>query len=94
MRSSSRRAVRRAMRFSDDLNGAVPEGFGAFQTNIDHGVRASTAHAYLRAAAGRPNLAIETRRPGEPRSGSRATVPTVSATRIVAPSGRCRRPAR
>ena len=44
---------------SDDLNGALPEGFGAFQTNIDHGVRASTAHAYLRAAAGRPNLAIE-----------------------------------
>jgi choline dehydrogenase len=44
---------------SDDLNGALPEGFGAFQTNIDHGVRASTAHAYLHAAAGRPNLAIE-----------------------------------
>ena len=45
--------------FSEDLNGAVPEGFGAFQTNIDRGVRASTAHAYLRAAAGRPNLAVE-----------------------------------
>ena len=37
----------------------MPEGFGAFQTNIDHGVRASTAHAYLRAAAGRSNLAVE-----------------------------------
>jgi choline dehydrogenase len=44
---------------SQDLNGAMPEGFGAFQANIDHGVRASTAHAYLRTAAGRPNLAIE-----------------------------------
>jgi len=45
---------------SEDLNGAVPEGFGAFQTNIDGGVRASTAHAYLRGAAGRGNLTIET----------------------------------
>ena len=44
---------------SEDLNGALPEGFGAFQTNIDHGVRASSAHAYLRAATGRPNLAVE-----------------------------------
>ena len=46
--------------FSADLNGAAPEGFGAFQTNIDHGVRASTAHAYLRGASGRPNLTIKT----------------------------------
>ena len=45
---------------SEDLNGAVPEGFGAFQTNIDNGVRASTAHAYLRLATGRSNLHIET----------------------------------
>ncbi len=45
---------------SADLNGAVPEGFGAFQTNIDHGVRASSAHAYLRGASGRPNLTVET----------------------------------
>jgi choline dehydrogenase len=45
---------------SDDLNGAAPEGFGAFQTNIDHGIRASTAHAYLRLARGRGNLKIET----------------------------------
>lgn len=45
---------------SDDLNGAVPEGFGAFQTNIDRGIRASTAHAYLRTAAGRSNPTVET----------------------------------
>jgi len=45
---------------SEDLNGAIPEGFGAFQTNIDNGVRASTAHAYLRLATGRSNLHIET----------------------------------
>lgn len=45
---------------SEDLNGARPEGFGAFQTNIDRGVRASTAHAYLAPALGRPNLTVET----------------------------------
>jgi choline dehydrogenase len=45
---------------SKDLNGAAPEGFGAFQTNIDRGIRASTAHAYLRLARGRGNLKIET----------------------------------
>jgi choline dehydrogenase len=47
-------------RQSDDLNGAVPEGFGAFQANVDRGVRASTAHAYLDRARNRPNLSIVT----------------------------------
>jgi choline dehydrogenase len=45
---------------SPDLNGRLPEGFGAFQTNIDNGIRASTAHAYLKPAAGRANLRVET----------------------------------
>jgi choline dehydrogenase len=44
---------------SEDLNGAEPEGFGAFQTNIDAGIRASTAHAYLAPAQSRPNLKVE-----------------------------------
>lgn len=45
---------------SDDLNGEHQEGFGAFQTNIHNGVRASTAEAYIRPNAGRRNLDIET----------------------------------
>jgi choline dehydrogenase len=45
---------------SDDLNGAAPEGFGAFQTNIDRGVRASSAHAYLKDALPRATLDVLT----------------------------------
>ena len=45
---------------SDDLNGEHQEGFGAFQMNIRAGVRASTAEAYIRPNASRPNLTVET----------------------------------
>ena len=38
---------------SDDINGARQEGFAAFQMNVDKGVRASTAHAYIRPNLGR-----------------------------------------
>jgi choline dehydrogenase len=46
---------------SDDINGAKPEGFAQFQMNVDHGVRASTAHAYVEPARGRANLTVATR---------------------------------
>ena len=45
---------------TDDINGARQEGFGAFQMNVNNGVRASTAQAYIRPAASRRNLAVET----------------------------------
>jgi choline dehydrogenase len=45
---------------SDDINGANPEGFALFQMNVDNGVRASTAHAYIEPASGRRNLTIAT----------------------------------
>jgi choline dehydrogenase len=43
---------------NEDLNGAEQEGFGRYDINVDNGVRASAAHAYLRPARGRPNLVI------------------------------------
>ena len=43
---------------SSDLNGAVREGGGLCQASQDRGRRASTAHAYLNPAKGRPNLSI------------------------------------
>jgi choline dehydrogenase len=44
---------------SDDIDGAVPEGFARGEVTIDRrGRRASTARAYLRPALRRPNLAI------------------------------------
>jgi choline dehydrogenase len=43
---------------TDDINGEFQEGFGAFQTNVHNGVRASTAEAYLRPNAGRTNLSV------------------------------------
>ncbi len=46
--------------FSEDINGELQEGFGAFQMNIRNGVRASTAEAYIRPNRHRSNLAIET----------------------------------
>lgn len=46
--------------FSDDINGAHQEGFAAFQKNVNNGVRASTAQAYIRPAAGRANLTVKT----------------------------------
>lgn len=43
---------------SDDINGEHQEGFGAFQMNVDNGVRASTAQAYIRPNQGRENLTV------------------------------------
>ncbi|MFN3643582.1 MAG: choline dehydrogenase [Gemmobacter sp.] len=43
---------------SDDLNGPQPEGMGHLQMNVQDGVRASTAHAYLRPVRHRRNLAV------------------------------------
>ena len=43
-----------------DSNGFRQEGFGPFDMNIDRGQRASTAHAYLAPARGRPNLTVRT----------------------------------
>ena len=45
---------------TDDINGEKQEGFGAFQMNVDDGVRASTAHAYLKPSRHRKNLTIVT----------------------------------
>ncbi len=50
---------------SDDINGAVQEGFAAFQMNVDRGVRASTAQAYIRPNLGRPNLTVSDRSTAE-----------------------------
>jgi choline dehydrogenase len=45
---------------SDDINGALPEGFARGEATIDpRGRRSSTASAYLSAARNRPNLRIE-----------------------------------
>jgi choline dehydrogenase len=45
---------------TEDVNGFRQEGFGPFDMTIDAGVRASSSHAYLRPARGRPNLTIRT----------------------------------
>lgn len=45
----------------EDLNDAVQEGFGPLPMTVDAGVRASTAHAYLRPALHRVNLTVQTR---------------------------------
>ncbi|MBL09799.1 MAG: choline dehydrogenase [Acidiferrobacteraceae bacterium] len=41
-----------------DYNGYQQEGFGPMQMTVDRGVRASTAHAYLRPTENRPNLKV------------------------------------
>jgi choline dehydrogenase len=41
---------------TDDVNGFPQEGFGPFDMNVDNGVRASTALAYINPARNRPNL--------------------------------------
>lgn len=41
-----------------DYNGATQTGFGPMQMSVDKGVRASTAHAYLRPILGRKNLFV------------------------------------
>ena len=43
-----------------DMNGYRQEGFGPMDMTVHRGRRWSTANAYLRPAAGRPNLAVET----------------------------------
>src|ERR1700720_2215652 len=43
---------------NDDFNGPTQEGAGYFQLTARNGRRCSTAVGYLRAARGRPNLAI------------------------------------
>jgi choline dehydrogenase len=53
---------------NDDFNGAVQDGAGYYQTTMRNGVRASTAHGYLRQARRRANLAV---------------VPKALATRIL-----------
>jgi choline dehydrogenase len=43
---------------NDDFNGAVQEGAGYYQTTMRDGVRASTAHGYLKQARRRANLKV------------------------------------
>lgn len=43
---------------TEDVNGAQQSGVGLFDMNVDAGVRASTAHAYLHPARHRPNLTV------------------------------------
>jgi choline dehydrogenase len=45
---------------TNDPNGFQQEGFSFFDTNVDDGVRASSARSYLSPAASRPNLSIVT----------------------------------
>lgn len=44
-----------------DLNGAVQEGFAAFDRNIRRGRRQSSSQAYLHPVMGRPNLEVRTK---------------------------------
>ena len=48
-------------RHNPDINGAEQEGFGALQSTIMDGHRASTAFCYLRPALSRPNLQVITK---------------------------------
>lgn len=61
--------------YSDDHNGARPEGFGPGEHTIKGGRRISTAVAYLRPAGKRPNLVIRT---------------GAAASRIILENGRAR----
>jgi choline dehydrogenase len=45
---------------NDDFNGAAQEGGGYYQLTTRRGLRCSTADAYLRPAASRPNLDVQT----------------------------------
>jgi choline dehydrogenase len=45
---------------NDDFNGATQEGAGYYQLTTRHGLRCSTAVAYLRPASSRPNLDVRT----------------------------------
>jgi len=46
--------------YNDDPNGAVQDGISPMESTVGGGLRASTARAYLRPAARRPNLDIVT----------------------------------
>jgi choline dehydrogenase len=46
---------------TDDFNGPLPEGLGAYQVTIRNGLRRSAADAFLRPALRRPNVHLETR---------------------------------
>lgn len=46
--------------FTEDVNGFQQDGFCRFDMNIDQGIRASSAHAFLRPAMHRDNLRVET----------------------------------
>ena len=46
---------------TDDVNGFQQEGFGPYDMNVDNGVRASTAHAYINPSRNRPNLIVRTK---------------------------------
>lgn len=43
-----------------DINGYQQEGFGRFERNVDHGIRASASWAYLRPVRHRKNLRVKT----------------------------------
>jgi choline dehydrogenase len=45
-------------RETEDYNGYRQEGFGQKFMNVDHGIRASTSHAYLKGAKKRSNLTL------------------------------------
>ncbi|ASW09881.1 GMC family oxidoreductase [Rhizobium sp. 11515TR] len=44
---------------NNDFNGAMQEGFGVYDFNIENGRRATTAKTFLRPAMRRPNLRVE-----------------------------------
>lgn len=46
--------------FTEDFNGAHPEGVGRYQINTRHGMRWSAADAFLRPALRRGNVALQT----------------------------------
>ncbi|GAA1831594.1 choline dehydrogenase [Pseudonocardia ailaonensis] len=58
-----------------DINGAVQEGFGAFDRSIRNGRRRSSSQGYLHPVMGRPNLRVRTR--------ALATQVLLSGTRAV-----------
>ena len=45
---------------TSDMNGAAPEGVGAYQTNTYRGLRFSSAEAFLRPALRRPKVKLQT----------------------------------
>jgi len=60
---------------TSDYNGEQQEGFGRFQSTVRHGLRCSTAVAYLRPALRRTNLSV--------RVGAQATRVMLAGTRAI-----------